>query len=599
MAEMLPTMKVLARIRNNSSSNNNEVFTRLYRYLLRPDVYFEAYKHLYANKGAATKGINNDTADGFSEEKIYQIIESLTDESYSPTPVRRTYINKQNSSKKRPLGIPTFTDKLVQEALRMVIEAVYEPIFMDCSHGFRPNKSCHTALKDITKGFNGVRWFIEGDIRGCFDNIDHNVLIGLINQKIKDAKIIKLIYKFLKAGYLENWQYYNTYSGTPQGGIISPLLANIYLHELDKYVMKVKSEYDIPPERVYTPEYSKLQWKLVKLKTRIDKSEYDERANLLNEYERLHALMLKTPSKSQTDKKIKYIRYADDFLIGVNGSKEDCAEIKQRLSDFISSVLKMELSVEKTLITHSNQKARFLGYDVRVRRNSQIKSDKNGIKKRSLNNMAELTVPFIEKINTFLFRKSIAEQQSDGTLLAVCRPFLLHMTELEIVSTYNAELRGICNYYNKAADFYKLSYFAYLMEYSCLKTIAAKHRTSISKLVTKYKDGKGKWGVPYSTKSGMKRCYFANYTDSKKFENPSDTKPINERMHRYSKTSFEIRLQEKTCELCGATDKAHYEIHHVHKIKDLKGHTPWEIAMIAKKRKTLIVCRECHHSIHD
>jgi group II intron reverse transcriptase/maturase len=177
-------------------------------------LYFTAYKNLYANNGAATKGVDKDTADGFSEAKIEKIIKSLSDETYQPKPVRRTYIEKSNG-KMRPLGIPTFTDKLVQEVLRMVLEAVYEPVFLDCSHGFRPTKGCHTALKDVKYGFAGIRWFVEGDIKGCFDNIGHSVLVGLINTKIKDARIIKLIYKFLKAGYLENWQYHKTYSGTP------------------------------------------------------------------------------------------------------------------------------------------------------------------------------------------------------------------------------------------------------------------------------------------------------------------------------------------------------------------------------------------------
>jgi RNA-directed DNA polymerase len=190
--------------------------------LLRPDIYFEAYKNLYANNGAATRGVDNDTADGFSEAKIDKIIKSLSDETYTPKSVRRTYIDKGNG-KKRPLGIPTFTDKLVQEALRMVLEAVYEPSFLDWSHGFRPNRSCHTALASLKKEFTGARWFVEGDIKGCFDNIDHAVLISMLNKKVKDARIVKLIYKFLKAGYMENWQYHNTYSGTPQGGIISPM----------------------------------------------------------------------------------------------------------------------------------------------------------------------------------------------------------------------------------------------------------------------------------------------------------------------------------------------------------------------------------------
>ncbi len=217
---MKPTMEILARINQDSRRNKEEIFTRLYRYLLRPDIYYVAYQNLYANKGAGTKGTDNDTADGFSEKKIAEIIKSLSDETYTPKPVRREYIKKRSGSKKkRPLGIPSFTDKLVQEVLRIVMEAVYEPVFLDCSHGFRPKRSCHTALSSIKKEFRGARWFVEGDIKGCFDNIDHTILTGLIHQKIKDARLVKLIYKFLKAGYLEDWQYHKTYSGTPQGGL--------------------------------------------------------------------------------------------------------------------------------------------------------------------------------------------------------------------------------------------------------------------------------------------------------------------------------------------------------------------------------------------
>ncbi|MDH7890735.1 reverse transcriptase domain-containing protein [Bifidobacterium catenulatum] len=183
---MQPTIEILDRIRKNSRDNKEEIFTRLYRYLLRPDLYYLAYKNLYANKGAGTKGVNDDTADGFSKEKVDRIIQSLADGTYTPNPVRREYIQKkQNSTKKRPLGIPTFTDKLVQEVLRMILESVYEPIFSNNSHGFRPNRSCHTALKSLKREFSGVSWFIEGDIKGCFDNIDHQVLANVINAKIK------------------------------------------------------------------------------------------------------------------------------------------------------------------------------------------------------------------------------------------------------------------------------------------------------------------------------------------------------------------------------------------------------------------------------
>jgi group II intron reverse transcriptase/maturase len=292
--------------------HNQETFTRLYRYLLREDLYYQAYKNLYANNGAATKGINDDTADGFSEETIKEIIITLRNGTYQPKPVRRTYIKKPNG-KQRPLGIPTFTDKLVQEVLRMVLEAMYEPLFLDCSHGFRPKRSCHTALKSIKYEFDGARWFVEGDIRGCFDNIDHHKLIELISKKVKDARIIQLVYKFLKAGYLEDWQYHKTYSGTPQGGIISPLLSNIYLHELDKFVIQtLKPQFDRPSTQKRTPEYQKLLDKRNAIKQRKKRSKGAKHRQCIDELKRTRAILLKIPSKSQTDKKLKFCRYADD-----------------------------------------------------------------------------------------------------------------------------------------------------------------------------------------------------------------------------------------------------------------------------------------------
>jgi group II intron reverse transcriptase/maturase len=594
---MQPTMEILARISQNEKRNKDEVFTRLYRYMLRPDLYFIAYQKLYSNKGAATKGVTDDTADGFSERKVSKIIESLTDESYTPRPARRTYIQKKNG-KMRPLGIPTFTDKLTQEVLRMILEAIYEPVFLESSHGFRPNRSCHTALKDIKYQFHGTRWFVEGDIKGCFDNIDHAVLIGLLNTKIKDARLVKLIHKFLKAGYMENWRYSNTYSGTPQGGIISPLLANIYLHELDKFVVSLKAEFDRPRTQWYTPEYYKARYQVELARKRLKESNEAEKQQCLNELKKARAILLKTPCKSQTDKQIKYIRYADDFLIGVNGSKEDCEWIKGKLTEFIQETLKMELSDEKTLITHSNEYARFLGYDVRVRREGKIKhGSATNCTKRTLNNMTELAIPSADKIHKFLFSKDVVEQKN-GQLWPIHRKYLLHLTDLEIVSTYNAELRGICNYYNMASNFNNLSYFEYLMGYSCLKTLAAKHKCNVAKVKRMFKDGKGKWGIPYETKQGKKRLYLAKYADSKDVKNPTDNVERVSVIFSKSTTTLEDRLKAKVCELCGTTDAEHYDIHHINKIKNLKGKEPWERVMIAKQRKTLVVCENCHKNIH-
>lgn len=596
---MKPTTEILARISQNSLANKEEVFTKLYRYLLRPDIYFVAYKNLYANSGAATKGVNEDTADGFSEAKIDSIIKALADETYQPMPVRRTYIQKKNNRKKlRPLGIPTFTDKLVQEVLRMILEAVYEPIFLDVSHGFRPKRSCHTALKQLRREFNGTRWFVEGDIKGCFDNINHAVLVGLLNNKIKDARITKLIYKFLKAGYLENWQYHKTYSGTPQGGIISPLLANIYLHELDKFVMKLKSEFDTPGMGQITPEYRELHNEIKRLSHRLTKVTGEEREMVLAEYKPKRQKLMSIPCTAQTDKKLKYVRYADDFLIAVKGNREDCQWIKSKLAEFIGDTLKMELSEDKTLITHSSKCARFLGYDVRVRRSGKIKRGGPGhVKMRTLNGGVELLVPLNDKIRQFVFTKGVAIQKEDGSMFPVHRKYLVGLTDLEIVSVYNAELRGICNYYGMASNFCKLHYLAYLMEYSCLKTLASKHKTSLSKTIDKFNDGTGEWGIPYETKQGNKRRYFANYADCKGKGPATDYISNAAVVYGYAVNTLENRLKAKVCELCGTTESDHYEVHHINKLKNLRGKERWEIAMIAKRRKTLVVCRDCHRSI--
>lgn len=599
---MKPTIEILERMKENSEKNKEEVFTRLYRYLLRPDLYFIAYQKLYSNNGAATEGVNRDTADGFSEAKVEKLIASLADESYCPKPSRRIYLKKPNG-KRRPLGIPSFSDKLVQEVLRMVLEAVYEPIFLETSHGFRPGKSCHTALCYARYNLNGTRWFIEGDIKGCFDNISHEVLIRCIQKKIKDARLMKLIHKFLKAGYLEDFVYHNTYSGCPQGGIISPILANIYLHELDLYVAELSKGFQKPYKSRITAEYSRLSGRMTRVKQKIKKAEeagnMAEKERLLKELKKLRSQLLKTPCKSQTDKEIRYVRYADDFIIGVRGSREDCEEIKRKLSCFIRDSLKMELSEEKTLITHSNTYARFLGYDMRIRRSNVIKPNGRGTTQRTMSNHMELAVPLGDKIQPLLFKHGVVKQKENGELEPVHRNDLLRLTDLEIVSAYDAELRGICNFYYLAGNFYKLNYMSYLMEYSCLKTLAFKHRCTIGKIKEKFSDKKGGWCIPYETKKGMKHLYLSKHSDCAKGKEASDTIPGMTMIHKHTRSTFESRLKAKTCELCGCTESRQFEIHHVNKLKNLKGKEPWEVMMIAKRRKTMVVCYECHKKIHN
>lgn len=226
------------------SKNETYRFQRLYRNLYNPEFYWLAYKNIYANDGSMTAGADGTTIDGMGNERIERIILSLKDRSYQPKPARREYIAKKNSSKKRPLGIQSGDDKLVQEVVKMILESIYEPVFSNKSHGFRPNRSCQTALKQIQNTFTGANWFVEGDIHACFDSFDHHVVIDLLRKRIDDEAFIQLIWKFLKAGYMEQWTFIRTYSGVPQGSGVSPVLANIYLHELDKFMEKYAENFN-------------------------------------------------------------------------------------------------------------------------------------------------------------------------------------------------------------------------------------------------------------------------------------------------------------------------------------------------------------------
>ena len=599
---MKPTSEILERITKSSTEHKDGVFTRLYRYLLREDIYFAAYQKLYANRGAITKGIDNDTADHFSQAYVNALIQELRDGTYRAKPVRREYIAKKNG-KMRPLGIPSFRDKLLQEAIRTILEAIYEPVFDNNSHGFRPYRSCHTALSQIKKDFTGIVWFIEGDITGCFDNIDHNVLIGILAKKIKDSKFLNLIRQFLKAGYVENWKYNKTYSGTPQGGICSPILANIYLNELDIKFREMKAKFDRPRSKNEwkTPEYREIDNEMKKISYWIDHTtDREERGTLIEQYKALKKRQNTIPCHQQTNKKFTFVRYADDWLVGVCGTKAECEALKVEIADFLSNELHLELSEEKTHITHSSKDARFLGYNVSVRRCQKIKGFKmksgKRRKSRTLHLKVALKIPHSEKIERFLFAKKIIIQTPDGRFKPVHRAALLNMSDSEIVEHYNAEARGLLNYYNLAVDYHTLDYFCYLMEYSCLKTLACKHKSSVRKMIRQYKDGKT-WSVPYETVKGTKRVRPVKVADCKKNKANAATDIVFSRTRYAWKSTIRQRLNARICELCGTRTAELYEVHVVRNLSEL-GDLDWELAMKAKRRKTLVVCPACHNRIH-
>jgi retron-type reverse transcriptase len=193
----------------------------LYRQMFNKSLYLLAYGRIYSNQGAMTPGACDETADGMSEAKIDQIIAAVRGERYRFAPVRRAYIPKKNG-KLRPLGLPSWSDKLVGEVVRLLLEAYYEPQFSGHSHGFRKGRGCHTALREVQETWTGTVWFIEGDISDCFGSADHEILLGILAEKIHDNRFLRLIRNMLKAGYMEDWQYHDTLSGTPQGGVVTP-----------------------------------------------------------------------------------------------------------------------------------------------------------------------------------------------------------------------------------------------------------------------------------------------------------------------------------------------------------------------------------------
>ena len=335
-----------------------------------------------------------------------------------------------------------------------------------------------------------------------------------------------------------------------------------------------------------------------KLSYWIDHTAGEERENLIRQYKQLQKDILRLPAKPADNKKFTFVRYADDWLAGVCGTKRECEELKAEIADFLKTELKLTLSEEKTLITHSSQNVRFLGYDICVRRNQQVKGHrmKNGTwrKTRSLNGKVALTVPHKDKIERFLFAKKVIRQEPDGKFKPIHRTALLNLSDSEIVEHYNSEARGLCNYYNLACDYHTLDYFCYLMEYSCLKTIANKHKSSIRKIIRQYKDGKT-WSVPYETKSGTKYRRPVKIADCKR---GFLTDTVFQRTKYNWKTTVRQRLNAHICELCGTKSADLYEVHVVRSLKEL-GDSLWETVMKKKRRKTLVVCSECHRKIHE
>ena len=560
-----------------------------YRQLFNPDLYLRSYGRLYRNDGAMTAGATAETVDGMSLEKIAGMIERLRCERYRWTPVRRVHIPKKGG-KTRPLGIPTWSDKLLQDVVRAILEAYYEPRFSDHSHGFRPGRGCHSALQRIKRIWHGTKWFIEGDIKGCFNNIDHTILLNILREDIIDNRFLRLVQNLLQAGYLEDWKYSPTLSGSPQGGTVSPVLSNIYLDRLDQFVEQtLVPEYTRGKRRAKNPTYNRLS----------NRAYYCRATGRIEEAKRLERARRAIPANDPHDpayRRLYYVRYADDFLLGFAGPRPEAEAIRDRLKTFLAQELSLELSEEKTLITHAHtEKARFLGYDISVTHCDT----KIGGNRRSVNGGIALRMPasFVAERSRFYTREGKPIHRTERT----------HDSDYSIVCQYQAEYRGFVQYYQLADNIAWLNRLHWVMQTSLLKTLANKYQSSTAKMARRFK-------AKVSTSDGPRTCL--------EVQVPRDGKgpliarfgglPLRTTLTAYVEdqllarksqggTELLRRIEAEACEACGSTE--HVEVHHVRKLADLKRRgrkspPDWVRLMASRQRKTLVLCRVCHDNIH-
>jgi group II intron reverse transcriptase/maturase len=566
---------------------------RVYRQLFNPALYLKAYGKLYRNQGALTPGVDAETVDGMTLAKITTIIDALRHERYRWKPVRRTYIAKKHSAKKRPLGLPTWSDKLLQEVIRMILDAYYEPQFSGHSHGFRLHRGCHTALTEITRKWQGTTWFVEGDISRCFDTLDHEVLLSLLGEKIQDARFLRLIRYLLAAGYLEEWRRHATVSGTPQGGIVSPVLANLYLDRLDQYVeSRLLPAHNQGQRRKANPAYARL----------IDRAWKKERKGHREAARALRKEAQHLPAIDPFDpdfRRLRYVRYADDFLLGLIGPRREAEAIKRQLGEFLGQELKLELSEEKTLITHAkSETARFLGYEIRATHND-TKQATNDRHQRSVNGRVALQVP------QEVIRAKCRLYEKDGK--PIHRKERSHESDYTIVASYQQEYRGLVEYYQMASNLRQFGTLKWVMEQSLVKTLANKRQSRMSQVRRRY-------GTTLATANGPRKglrvvvergagkkplvaCWGGISLRRQKEAILHDHPP---QPKNYGTELLE-RLLAQECELCQSEEDV--EVHHIRALKDLrkkgrKEKPEWMQRMAARCRKTLVVCRKCHEAIH-
>ena len=572
-------------------SKEGKKINGLFRLMENSQLWLEAYARIYTNKGAVTKGINNNTLDGFSIQRIAGLIEKLKSGTYRPTPTRRVYIPKTNG-KRRPLGIPTGDDKLVQEVIRIILERICEPIFSKYSHGFRPTHSPHTALTQLDETWNGTKWIVKVDIQSFFDTMNYEILMEILAQKIEDKQFLNLIRNLLKVGYLEDWKFHSTYSGAPQGRICSPILSNIYLTQLDNFMQNLAKEFNQGKKRKKNALYDYYSHKIAVIRKEVDKGTKDLRIAKL-EIAQLENVRQKLPAGNPFDPnytRLHYCRFADDFMIGVIGSKVQAFNIMEQVKQFLTTSLKLNIAQEKSQLVHARKGVKFLGYVVRThtgRKVIRIKRWLRYTRMKSVSEQLQLHLPQ-GRLDQFCKEKRYGNYQK---LKPKRRGQCHNASKVETILTYNAEIRGIANYFGLAyAVKTKLNKLYFLWKGSLLRTLASQSKKSVRQTAKNLRLDNGDYGIHYEVKGGireMKLFRLKTWELPKQDNFEVDTQPRTNLL--MGRTELIKRLNASKCEYC-QHEEGPFEVHHVRGLKDIKeGKEEWQQQMIARNRKTLVM----------
>lgn len=569
-----------------------------------------AYELIKSNPGNMTPGVDTQTLDGMNIEWLKAVQRELKNGTYRFPPARRIQIPKLGKNEMRPLTIASPRDKVVQKAMQLVLEQEYEKIFLDSSHGFRPGRGTRTAMQYVEAKFQSSHYIIEADFSKAFDTIQHKKLMEILSEKIKCEKTLKLIESSLKAGYIEFGELHkNLDIGTPQGSILSPLLCNIYLHKLDGYMEELKKQYNKGEKRQRNKEYEKLQNKVKYWRMKgYDKSKPEEFKELLKE-------LTKIPSKRHDDSfvRIHYVRYADDFIIGVEGSYKIAREILEKVSTFVEKELALKLNPSKTGITKfAKTPVKFLGYiisSVHMRIEKPIETLKVG-KKVIIRKKVRLSIRMdYEKVlrrleNNGFIKKTV--DHANHKKLKYCGTYkgnMINLDHVDILRYYNSVMRGIYNYYNFTRNILRVGHVLWLLEESCALTLARKYKLKTLRKVyqrfgkdlgvtIKVDEEEEKRVSIFSPKNLSKR-------NIKEGTNPT-TDPLQD-LEKVWNAKFTKTNLFKKCIICKSSIGV--EMHHVRKIRELRNKKSnldfFTRQMAAINRKQVPLCREHHIRLHN